>query len=103
MAISGVTISCLSPGMLEHSTSWGSFIVLPAIERITMLQTLLPDFSSVVPLQVDSRYFSFGPVAPNLSASFGLIIEALLWSPMIAVGFLRSILCEDINEHDFAT
>ena len=84
MAISGVTISRLSRGMLEHSTSWGSFIVLPAIERSTTPQTLLPDFSSVLLLQVESKYFSFGPVAPNLSARLGLIIEALLWSSIIA-------------------
>ena len=83
MAISGVTISGLSSGMLEHSTSRGSLIVLPAIERSATPLTLRPDFSSVVPLQVDSRYFSFGPVAPNLSARFGLIIEALLWSSII--------------------
>ena len=83
MAISGVTISRLSGGMLEHSTSWGSLIVLPAIEHSTTAQTLRPDFSSVVPLQVDSRYFSFGPVALNLSARFRLIIEALLWSSII--------------------
>ena len=70
--------------MLEHSTSWGNLIALPAIEYSATPQTVRPDFSSVVPLQVDSRYFSFGQVTPNLSARFRLIIEALLWSSIIA-------------------
>ena len=70
--------------MFVHSTSWGSFAIMPVRERSTTPEIRRPDFSSLPPLHVVRKYFTIGPVAPNLFARFGVIIEALLWSSMIA-------------------
>ena len=57
-ALSGVTISCLSWGILAESIRRGSFDVLPSIDRTEIPEIRCPDLWSFTAQQVDRRYLN---------------------------------------------
>ena len=70
--------------MFVHWTSWESLAIMLVMEHSITRKIRFPDFSCLPPLQVVRKYLIFGLVGANLFARFGVIMEALLWSSVIA-------------------
>ena len=73
-----------SPCDSSHSISVWSFAALPYMDLTMIFVTLCPYLATLLLPQVEWKYFHSGLFAFNLSASSEEIIEALLWSSIMA-------------------